>query len=1188
MPADLTTPKNRAKRLLIEPGIVVLSMLQIRHLSRIADGLWFLWGCPGHSGWKQQKEPGIGPKIKMKSRAQARPGDGKRSTIMRPRIFPTRLGRGKPSRRLAGAIACLLFSVALRVWGQAPGQLPMADRVLTNLAEIWTMPSTQRDKEYRIQTEMVIYFVDAEWGNASGECLGIPRWLPIYDCPIPLKAGQRIAIDGVIVPLRERFVWDKTRIRILEENVKLNAAPVTDLSHNPEELRDHLISVEGLVDTELDEATHCAINFLAGDTLARAYVLKGTNPAPVHFKEGDFIRMKCVYSPEFDRDGNLSDLSLWAGTPADVEVIGSLKTNASFAIPITLSKDIQLDTPLGTLVKVAGIVRTYEPGKWVTVWDATGQIMVQSKQSQPLRFGDRVEAIGYPYVAGVQQCLRNGLYRLVTSTNATASRLMITTNTLPLRLAEQIRDLRVGEAGRHLPVALRGVVAWSHSSTPFAYILDASGGIRVVNPEWDEPGSAKPGTIVLLDGVTGAGDFVPVVTNAVLRRSGWSNMEERRLVTLEQALTGVEEGNWVEMRGFVRDLMQTNGLVRFDLSTSSGEFQAWTPASQSFDVYKGSIIRVRGVCSAISNARHQLTGIQLWTPDQKYIQIEQPAPYDLFAAPLRPLASLRRFNMESALNQRIRTAGAVVLYEPGRYLYVQDGADSVFALSQQMDALQPGDRIEVVGFPGQEGQKFVLREAVYRRLSSGREPNPVQLSMTNSVNVSREGLLVKAEGVMINKVEKDGETHLLIQAKDFAFEAGLGSMALGSEKKLQSLELGSRLALTGVYEVQSDENGQPRSFLLHLRSWKDVQLLQQPPWWTLARLMWVLVGILAVFLIALAWGILIARKNALLNQAQTELQTANDQLEIRVAERTQELQDQVTAREQAHTELAQAQRSLMLASRQAGMAEVATGVLHNVGNVLNSVNVSTTLLRDQVRESETCALLKASELLKQKNGDLGVFLTTDARGKLIPEFIIQIAGQLAKERESTLRELEQLAKNVDHIKDIVATQQSYARVSGIIEKVSPASLVEDALQINSAALTRHGVKVIRRFEEVPPLMVDKHKVLQILINFIRNAKYALDECTENEKRLVVTIAKTDGECVMVQVEDNGIGIPLENLTRIFSHGFTTRPNGHGFGLHIGAINAREMGGSLSAASDGPGRGATLTLVLPICPPGKTL
>jgi signal transduction histidine kinase len=1115
-------------------------------------------------------------------------GDGKHSNIMRKQVFSFLSSRERPGRWLVGPVVCLLFAMVPAVWGQTVDQLPMATRILTNIAEIWSVPHEHRDEEYRIRTEVVIYYFDPEWGNASGECLGIPRWLPIDNSPIPLKAGQRVAIDGVIVPLREQFVWDKTRIRILEENVELKAETVSDLGKNSQELKDHLVSVTGLIDSELDDPTHCTINFLSGSTPARAFVLKGTNGLSLHFKEGDFVRMKCVYSAQFDRDGNLSSLQLWVSSPTDIEVIGSLKTDARFAIPLTFSKDIQSDTPLGNAVRVEGVVRSYEPGKWVTLWDVTGQIMVQSKQSQPLRFGDRIEAIGYPYVMGVQQCLHDGLYRLAGPTNPAASALMIGTNTLPLCLAEQIRDLSPEEASRHLPVNLRGIVTWSHSETPFAYVLDASGGIRVVNPKWDEPNTAKPGTIVLLEGVTSEGDFVPVVTNAVLRRAGWWNMEERRLVTLEQALTGAEEGHWIEMRGFVRDLTQTNGLVRLDLSTSSGEFQAWTPAWQSFDSLKGSIIRVCGVCSAVSNARHQLTGIQIWASDQKYIRTEAYAPDDLFAVPLRPLANLRRFNMGSALNQRIRTSGTVVLHVPGRYLYVQDGADSVFALSQQPDALQPGDRVEVVGFPGKEGQKYVLREAVYRRLASGGEPKPAQLSATNSGDVNLEGLVAKAEGTLLNKVEKDGETHLLIQTKDFAFEASLNSAAAETEKNLPALELGSRLVLTGVYEVQSDEYGQPRSFLLHLRSWNDVQLLQQPPWWTLARLLWVLVGALAVFLIALIWGILIARKNALLNQAQAELQTANDQLEIRVAERTRELQDQVAAKERAHTELAQAQRSLMLASREAGMAEVATGVLHNVGNVLNSVNISTTLLRDQVRKSETHALLKAAELLEQKNGDLGAFLTSDPQGKLMPEFIIQIAGQLRKEQENTSRELEQLAKNVAHIKDIVAMQQSYARVAGIVEKVSLASLVEDAIQINSAALIRHGVKVIRQFEEVPSLMIDKHKALQILINFIRNAKYALDECTQDGKRLIITIAKTDGECVMVRVEDNGIGIPPENMTRVFSHGFTTRPSGHGFGLHLGALNAREMGGSLSAASEGMGRGATFTLILPMQPPVKNL
>ena len=145
----------------------------------------------------------------------------------------------------------------------------------------------------------------------------------------------------------------------------------------------------------------------------------------------------------------------------------------------------------------------------------------------------------------------------------------------------------------------------------------------------------------------------------------------------------------------------------------------------------------------------------------------------------------------------------------------------------------------------------------------------------------------------------------------------------------------------------------------------------------------------------------------------------------------------------------------------------------------------------------------------------------------MPEFIIQIAGQLQNEQKKNSHELERLAKNVAHIKDIVAMQQSNARVAGVAEKAAPASLVEDALQINSEALARHRITVIRQFEAVPLLMVDRQKVLQILINLVLNARYALEECAQTEKRLVITIAKTDHECAMIRVEDNGIGIPPE-------------------------------------------------------------
>jgi signal transduction histidine kinase len=320
--------------------------------------------------------------------------------------------------------------------------------------------------------------------------------------------------------------------------------------------------------------------------------------------------------------------------------------------------------------------------------------------------------------------------------------------------------------------------------------------------------------------------------------------------------------------------------------------------------------------------------------------------------------------------------------------------------------------------------------------------------------------------------------------------------------------------------------------------------------------------------------------NQMLAQIQGQdsaLQKAHGELEKRV----KALQHEITERQRAEEELEVAHRRLLEASRQAGMAEVATGVLHNVGNVLNSVNVSTTLLRDQVRKSEIATVVRLAGLLREHRDDLANFIATDPKGRMIPQFLATLGEHLAAERDGMVKELELLAKNVEHIKDIVSMQQSYASVAGFIERVNAEEMMEDALQFNAAALTRHGVEVIRQYEPVPSFMADKHKVLQILVNLIANAKYALQESGRVDKRLTVGIRLNGERGVQVIVQDNGVGIPPENLTRIFAHGFTTRTKGHGFGLHSSALAAQEMGGDLKARSEGSEQGATFVLELPL-------
>jgi PAS domain S-box-containing protein len=294
----------------------------------------------------------------------------------------------------------------------------------------------------------------------------------------------------------------------------------------------------------------------------------------------------------------------------------------------------------------------------------------------------------------------------------------------------------------------------------------------------------------------------------------------------------------------------------------------------------------------------------------------------------------------------------------------------------------------------------------------------------------------------------------------------------------------------------------------------------------------------------------------------------------------------ITSRKQTEADLARMHQQLLEVSRQAGMAEVATNVLHNVGNVLNSVNVSSSVISDMLRVSKSGNLAKAVALLQAHENDLAGFLTNDPKGRQLPGYLKSLAEHLAREQEETLKEVKALIGYIDHIKEIITMQQSYARVLGVVESLPVVDLVEDALRLNAGAMERHQVKVIREYFEVPPILVDKHKVLQILVNLIRNAKYALDDRGHSDKRLVLQVGLNGNNTVKISVIDNGIGIPPENLTRIFEHGFTTRKEGHGFGLHNGALAAKELGGKLTAQSDGPGQGATFTLELPRQPRDK--
>jgi signal transduction histidine kinase len=299
----------------------------------------------------------------------------------------------------------------------------------------------------------------------------------------------------------------------------------------------------------------------------------------------------------------------------------------------------------------------------------------------------------------------------------------------------------------------------------------------------------------------------------------------------------------------------------------------------------------------------------------------------------------------------------------------------------------------------------------------------------------------------------------------------------------------------------------------------------------------------------------------------------NQNLEGKVRDRTVQL-------ETALRELRATQSQLTDMAHSAGMAEIATGVLHNVGNVLNSVNISASLVSDQLRNSRADDLKRTTERLQAHRDELAEFLAADGRAPKLLDYLTKLSGKLDTEREDLVRELALLTEKVEHIKSVIAAQQSYARRVTYREEIEVERIINDVLAMHGPSLTRHQIPVRTDFRRVPRALLEKNKLVQVVDNLVKNAIESMRDAGGADHALTVRIAPAGDNRIRIAVADSGGGIRPEHLKQIFNYGFTTKREGNGFGLHSSALAMSDIGGTISVSSDGPGCGATFTIEFP--------
>lgn len=870
-------------------------------------------------------------------------------------------------------------------------------------------------------------------------------------------------------------------------------------------------------------------------------------------------------------------------TPEGYKVAGQISVPTWEQMQILDAPQPSWDAGIVTALQVAGMVQsnatpvlvrlrgTIAPDgrDYLQFRDGSGMTLVRSQAVQAPAGGE-ADVLGFATPMGTNVVIADALIRpIVDSTNR---------EPLPTLVSvQQVKRMSREEARRGYPVKVRGVITFVWPDDGF-FLQDGTGSIDVQMPPTVAHSIPKIGDFWEVEGETFA-EFAPNIRAAHATLLGPGSLPNVVHPNWGQLVDGSLDAQFVEVQGVVSSA--TNGTL--SLLTRGGRInvQLQDVEPSSLGKLEGALVRISGCLIPGRDVDTQRVKLGVFALRAASIAVDEPAPKDPFQSRIRHANDLLLFDSHTSPIERTHLEG-VLIQEVEETCYLMDGSNGFRAILKSPVHLQRGDLLEVVGFPDLNGPSPVLHDAVVKTHGPAQFPDPADLGADPPVEGRLDATWVQIDALL---------TGWRLTEKDQVIEMRSGQRLWLARLPLHSgvlpaLAIGSRLRLTGLYVGQGGDRAEGRdidSFEILLHSPLDIEVLARPSWWTARHGLAVAGGLLTVLLLASIWISTLRRK---VEQRTVQLKQEiedHKRTELQLEEKTRMLTREIDERVRMEAEVEQGHKQLLVTSRLAGMAEVATSVLHNVGNVMTGVNVLGSSIVEHVRNSKISSLARLGELLAANRDDLQPFLTKDERGRKLPDYVQKLGSHLAGEQAQLLEKVKVLNESIHHINEIVAMQQNYAKVSGVWETLSPEEVVQDALRMHGESLKRHGIALETRFAPLPVITVDRHKVLQILFNLLENAKHAVLQQNPPEKKIIVRLESAREDVIRITVADNGMGIPPENLARIFGQGFSTRKDGHGFGLHSSALAAQDLGGSLTAHSDGVGLGAAFYLEIPIHP-----
>ena len=767
-----------------------------------------------------------------------------------------------PVRPVGLPRAWLALLALLWLAGTVPARGGVSPGTITNVSQFYQLGRAEATKGLPLRLRAQVTYADFGWELLYLKVGSERMFLLARGLTNEPNAGDEIELTGATA-------WEGDEPRVVQQQLRvLGRRPLpTPMAATVEDL------LQGRANSDWVELTavvrqaealdeRMRLDLLYGQLRLTCYVrrLPTTNYQPLDLI-GARIKVQGVCTPQLV-GGRIVSVRLMIPSVSNLTVLTPPVLAAK--LPLTPIREVLSTTKRGEAapkVRVRGVVTSKRAGSTsqrmgCTVRDASGTVTAMIRGREALNLGTTVDLWGFPDLIEREIVLEDAMYAVVPepprphSTPALAT--PQSTNRNGLYEVAAVRALSRAEAATRLPVELNGVVTYADETWQHIFLQDPTGALYVRG--WQT--GLRTGDTVRVNGVTDPGSIAPMVIEAVVEKTGHTNLPAPLRVDLRRLLSEVYDCSLVELEGIVRAVDDQPATVLLKLMNEQGTFEASLPGLADRAYLRGltgARVRIRGVCTGILNDRDQWIGVQLRVPSLAAVEVLDAAPADPYSLVVRPIGAVRRNLLEVAGAPMIHVRGVVTLLLPGAAYCVQDDSGALRVSLLSTNAVRLGDPLDVVGFPMLEGSAVELVEALARPTAALPKLLPAAVPADRILPAgAHDQELIQVEGRLLDDAGGSALPSLLMQSGETVFAAQFetGNRPL----KVPLWRAGSLLRLVGVCSIQRGERGQPRSFVLLLRAPTDVEVLARPPWWTLRHALWLGAGLGGLILAALGWA----------------------------------------------------------------------------------------------------------------------------------------------------------------------------------------------------------------------------------------------------------------------------------------------------------------------------------------------